>query len=412
MIRQFFLGLTLLFMMAASHTVSAATGPLLVFDVNSGKVIVANRAGEPWYPASLTKLMTAYITFKELRAKRLTLQTRLKVSKHAASRPPSKIGIRAGNTVSVDFALKAILIHSANDMAEVLAENISGSIAGFAKRMNREAARLGMTGTNFVNPHGLYHKSQVTTARDLGILAATIIREFPQYHSYFITHNMRVGKRTLKNRNKLMTGTKWVDGMKTGYLCASGYNLVASARVNGRRLVSVALGAHSSRGRNELSKLMLEWSSRYAGSKRLANLRNQGGRPKDIRQVVCVKPKPVLWGNPNDLDGWGVSLGRYKSAYTADAVLKGRVLTSRNYLGSGKQGVFRAPPKSEYIALLSRMDQQHSQSLCNYLRRTNAHCEVLSPQSFATFRQIRAAAKSKTKTAGRKKTRKVKNNWN
>lgn len=376
-------------------TAQAGFGPSLVFDANTGEVLVANRAGEAWHPASLTKLMTAYLTFSAIRSGKLSLKQKLTVSSHAAKRPPSKIGIRAGGRVSVDFALKSILIHSANDMAVVLAEGIAGSVPEFAKQMNAQARRLGMTGSRFVNPHGLHHKSQVTTARDMGILATTILHEFPQYHAYFNAPNMRVGKRRLKNRNKLMRRVAWVDGMKTGYLCASGYNLIASARVNGKRLISISLGARSGQGRNEFSKILLEWSATGASrsSLRLARIRNTGGAAKNLTKQVCKKRQRVTWGKKTELSGWGVSLGEYQSAYTADAVLQGRVLISRQFLSSGKLGVFRSIQPRRYLAMLSQMQQPESLTLCNYLRRHKAFCEVLTPQTFATYLQQRAVSK-------------------
>jgi len=392
---------------AHSLPAQAGFGPSLVFDAKTGEVLHANRAGEPWYPASLTKLMTAYITFKAIRGGRLSLDKKLTVSAYAAKRPPSKIGIRGGSTITVKFALQSILIHSANDMAVVLAENIGGSVAGFANLMNAEARRLGMTGSNFVNPHGLHHIAQVTTARDMGILATTILHEFPQYSSFFNADFMRVGKRRLKNRNKLMSQVEWVDGMKTGYLCDSGFNLVASARVNGKRLVSVSLGARSGLGRNEFSKILLEWSGTGASrsSLRLAKIRNLGGRAKNLRQEVCKKRQRITWGKKSELSGWGVSLGNYKNAYIADAVLLGRILVSRKFLPSGKYGVFRSLQPRRYVAMLSQMQQSDSLTLCSYLRRYNAHCEVLTPQTFATYLQQRATLAKGSKLRRKKKKR-------
>ena len=210
---------------------------------------------------------------------------------------------------------------------------------------------------------------------------------------------MRVGKRRLKNRNKLMRDVEWIDGMKTGYLCDSGYNLVASARVNGKRLVSVALGATSGYGRNEFSRILLEWSGNGASrsSLRLANIRNIGGTAKNLRQQVCKKRQRVTWGKIKELGGWGVSLGEYKSAYTADAVLQGRILISRKFLSSGKYGVFRSVQPRRYIAMLSQMQQSDSLTLCNFLRRHNAHCEVLTPEMFTSYLAQRAAAKVRGK---------------
>jgi len=387
----FRLVLTFAFITSIMAPAQAGFGPSLVFDATTGEVLVENRAGEPWHPASLTKLMTAYVTFRTIRQGRLSVDQKLSVSPHAAKRPPSKIGLRAGTQVSVDFALKSILIHSANDMAVVLAEGIAGSVPDFAAEMNAQASRLGMTGTRFVNPHGLHHDSQVTTARDMGILATTILNEFPQYKRYFNAPNMRVGKRRLKNRNKLMRTTDWVDGMKTGYLCTSGFNLVASAKINGKQLVSVALGARSGFGRDELSRILLEWSGNGApgSTLRLAKIRNTGGTAKNMRSQVCKKGPRVTWGKVSELGGWGVSLGEYKSAYTTDAVLQGRILTSRKFLSTGKLGVYRSIQPRHYVALLSQMGQAESLTLCNYLRRHSAHCEVLTPETFTKYLEQR-----------------------
>jgi len=400
----FRLVLTFTLIAASTASVQAGFGPSLVFDVSTGNVLVQDRAGTPWHPASLTKLMTAYVTFKNLRQGRLSLNQKLTVSTHAAKRPPSKIGLKAGTQVSVDFALKSILIHSANDMAVVLAEGIAGSVPAFAAEMNAQAQRLGMTGTRFVNPHGLHDPNQVTTARDMGILASTILHEFPQYRPYFNAQNMVVGKRRLRNRNKLMRKLDWVDGMKTGYLCTSGFNLVASARINGKQLVSVALGSSSSFGRDELSRVLLEWSGNGASStgQLLAKIRNTGGTPQNMRSKVCKKGPRVTWGNKRELGGWGVSLGEYKSPYTADAVLHGRVLTSLKYLSSGKLGVFRSIQPRHYVAFLSRMQQAESLNLCTYLRQHSAHCEVLTPETFTKYLEQRAIVRKTGKNRRKK----------
>lgn len=395
-------------LLAATIPARAQFGPSLVFDARTGEVLVADRAGVPWHPASLTKLMTAYVTFRALREGKIRLDQRLVVSEYAAKRPPSKIGMKAGSTVTVDFALKAILIHSANDMAVVLAEGVAGSVPAFAARMNRQARRIGMTGSHFVNPNGLHNDAQVTTARDLGLLASTILAEFPQYQHYFAATHMQVGKRRLRNRNKLVRTLQWVDGMKTGYLCTSGYNLVTSATVNGRRLVSVSLGARSAFGRNELSRVLLEWGGAAASrsSLRVAKIRNRGGKAPNLRPVVCKRPERVTWGRIDELNGWGISFGQYKSAYTADAVLHGRLLVASKLVHSGKIGVFRSPQSRQFIAVLSQIGQSESLTLCNFLRRRNAHCEVLTPETFSTLKAQKIEAAKALKQRRKYKRRK------
>ena len=196
----------------------------------------------PWYPASVTKLMTAYVTLKAVKEGRVTLDTLLTVSPVAASQSPSKMGFRPGTQVTVDNALKMMLVKSANDMAVVLAEGVGGSIDGFSAQMNQAAQRLGMTQTSYVNPNGLPADGQITSARDLAILARAIIRDLPEYEYFVHIPSIRFGRRVTQNFNKLIGRYPGADGFKTGFICASGYNLVASATRNGKRLIAVVLG--------------------------------------------------------------------------------------------------------------------------------------------------------------------------
>jgi D-alanyl-D-alanine carboxypeptidase len=221
----------------------------LLVDVESGKVINEQNSTYPWYPASVTKLMTTYVTLKALRDHRIELDTVFAVSPNAVSQQPSKMGFKAGTRVTVDNALKMLLVHSANDMAVVLAEGVSGSIEKFAGEMNAEAQRLGMTQTNYVNPNGLPNDDQITSARDLAILARALILEFPEYDYFWHIASIRLGKRVYRNTNKLIDAYAGADGMKTGFICASGFNLVATATRGGKRLIAVVLGAKSSTSR-------------------------------------------------------------------------------------------------------------------------------------------------------------------
>jgi D-alanyl-D-alanine carboxypeptidase len=222
-----------------------SSGPTLVFDVATGEVLSEKNAGENWYPASLTKLMTAYVVFEKLRAGQMKPEQQLTVSKLAARQPASRVGTPAGSTISTDLALQALLVYSANDMAYVLAENASGSIAGFSKEMNVAAQKLGMTASYFVNPNGLYDPRHITTARDLGLLARALLTEFPQYQHYYSIEHVDIGRRRMFNRNMLLRMMDEADGMKTGFVCDSGFNLVATAKRGDRRLVAVVLGTKS-----------------------------------------------------------------------------------------------------------------------------------------------------------------------
>ena len=233
----------------------AEARPSLVFDARTGNVLLAYQAGDAWHPASLTKLMTVYTTFRAVRAGKISLKQKIRMTKSAAKTPPSKIGLKPGNQFSVDFAIRALMVHSANDIAVALGQAVAGSEQKFVAQMNANAKRLGMSATHFVNPHGLHNAAQVTTARDMGLLAATLIHEFPQYRAYFALKGMKVGKRRLPNRNKLIGNMKGADGMKTGFVCASGFNLVASATRNGRQLIAVVLGHKAAGPRTKFAEL-------------------------------------------------------------------------------------------------------------------------------------------------------------
>jgi D-alanyl-D-alanine carboxypeptidase len=231
---------------------------LLLVEADSGKVLQAENATNPWYPASVTKLMTAYVTLKAVKEGRITLDTLVTVSPTAASQSPSKMGFRPGTQLTVDNALKMMLVKSANDMAVVLAEGVGGSIDGFSALMNENAQRLGMTQTSYVNPNGLPADGQITSARDLAILARAIIHDLPEYEYFIHIPSIRYGRKVTQNFNKLIGRYPGADGFKTGFICAAGYNLVASATRNGRRLIAVVLGASSGQARAVKAVQMLE----------------------------------------------------------------------------------------------------------------------------------------------------------
>src|SRR6478609_317046 len=238
------LGLTAGLLSLAGADCAQAEAQLLI-EASTGKVLHAENATYPWYPASVTKLMTAYTTLRAIKEGRLSLNTLLPISRNAAAQQPTKMGFKVGTNVTVDNALKMLMVKSANDIAVAIAEGVGGSIAGFADLMNANARRLGMSQSNFVNPNGLPAENHISSARDLAILARALIEEFPQYDLYWHVHSIRYGKRIMRNYNTLLDRYPGADGMKTGFICASGYNLVASATRNGRRLIAVVLGAYS-----------------------------------------------------------------------------------------------------------------------------------------------------------------------
>ena len=281
-------------MLALAGTTRAQAEAQLLIEAATGKVLHAENATYPWYPASVTKLMTAYTTLRAIKEGRLSFNTLLTVSKNAAAQQPTKMGFKVGTTVTVDNALKMLMVKSANDIAVTIAEGVGGSIEGFADMMNANARRLGMTQSNFVNPNGLPAENHVTSARDLGILARALIREFPEDDFYWHIHSIRYGNRIMHNYNSLIDRYPGADGMKTGFICASGFNVVASATRNGRRLIAIVLGAYSSSVRAQKAAQLLErgfngnglaWLTPSLGT--VDQLAPIDAQPPNLREEMC-----------------------------------------------------------------------------------------------------------------------------
>ncbi len=222
----------------------------IVYDVNAGKTLFSRHADARRFPASLTKMMTLYVLFEEIEAGRYNLHSRLKVSKTAASRPPSKLGLRPGSTITVKSAILALVTKSANDVAAVVAENISGSEANFGVKMTRTARRIGMKSTTFRNASGLPNSRQHTTARDMVKLGLALQQRFPAYYRYFNTTSFKYAGRAYRNHNRLLRRVKGVDGIKTGYTRASGFNLVSNVRTGNRHIIAVVMGGRTGKSRD------------------------------------------------------------------------------------------------------------------------------------------------------------------
>jgi D-alanyl-D-alanine carboxypeptidase len=221
----------------------------IVVDAKSGKVLYESAADAARYPASITKVMTLYVLFQELAAGNISLSDKMVVSKHAASAVPTKLGLKKGSKITVENAIKALVTLSANDMARVIAEHISGTESEFAKRMTATAKALGMNRTTYRNASGLPDSKQVTTVRDQAILGAAIYQHYPKYYEYFQTKSFSYGKRTYGNHNRLL-GSNNVDGIKTGYTRASGFNLLTAARDGDQHIVVAGFGFDTSGSRD------------------------------------------------------------------------------------------------------------------------------------------------------------------
>jgi D-alanyl-D-alanine carboxypeptidase len=240
---RFAAGATLASFLAAAMPAHAGTS--LVIDASSGAVLSSENASQAWHPASTTKMMTLYVALKAVRDGKIGLETAIPASKRAASQPRVKVYIRAGQEVTLDNAIRIMMVKSANDIAYVIAEGVGGDVESFVAMMNAEARRLGMRDTNFVNPNGWHHPDQQSSARDLAVLAMALMSEFGDYSDYWNTGAVQLGKQVLKNTNGLVGRYHGINGFKTGFVCASGFNVVATATRGGRTLIAVVMGAHS-----------------------------------------------------------------------------------------------------------------------------------------------------------------------
>jgi D-alanyl-D-alanine carboxypeptidase len=276
---------------------AARAAPAIVVDAQSGRVLFAHRAFDQWHPASVTKLMTAYVAFEAVKAGRVTLNSPVTQSEYSITPPPSKMGFPVGTRITLWAAIKIIMVKSANDVSVAIGEAISGSEAAFVAEMNAAARRLGMTGTKFFNPHGLHHPQQVTTARDMAVLARALLREHRRYSEIYGLGAIRVGNTVMRTHNRLIGRYPGADGMKTGYICSAGYNLVASATRNGRQIIAVVLGARNGSERALVAGELLDMG--FSGSGTLARLTGgrtrpvidsymgSGRQPHDMRPHIC-----------------------------------------------------------------------------------------------------------------------------
>jgi len=281
--------------------VGASAGPALVFEPYNGTVFYAEDPDAQWFPASLTKLMTAYVAFQAIKAGTIKPDTVVICSKEATEQAPSKLWLKVGESITLDTALKVLIVKSANDVAVMIAEAVAGSQEAFVQRMNEAAQHLGMTRTHFANVNGLPNEEQVTTARDLAKLARAIIVEFPEYADLFQTVQVQVGKQILRTHNGMLVSYPGADGMKTGFICESGFNIVVSATRDGRKLVAVVLGEPSLASRRDRATDLLDngfrryfWKSLFGTSlDGLAIQASLTDGPAHLKDSVCGAGKPA-----------------------------------------------------------------------------------------------------------------------
>jgi D-alanyl-D-alanine carboxypeptidase len=276
----------------AIGAVSARATPYLVVDADSGQVLIQDEATAPWYPASLTKLMTVYVALDAVRSGKLTLDTPLVMSARAARMPPSKMGFRPGTEVTLDNALKMLMVKSPNDVAVMVAEGVSGSVEAFADDMNAAGQRLGLHESHFVNPNGLHDPAHVSSARDMAMIARALLREFPEHADLFSIGALQLGNQYIPNHNGLLGHYPGADGMKTGFTCPAGFNVVASASDYGRRLIVVVLGAPTAKSRNQEAADLFDRGFAMNGGGgigSLDSLPSGSGPAPNMRADVCLR---------------------------------------------------------------------------------------------------------------------------
>ncbi|MBV6272625.1 D-alanyl-D-alanine carboxypeptidase [Alcaligenaceae bacterium CGII-47] len=270
----------------------------LTLDANSGQVIASENRDEKVEPASLTKIMAAYVVFEALETKRLTLDQKVRVSEHAWKTEGSRMFIDPNSEVSIDDLLQGLIVQSGNDATVALAEAVSGSESAFVALMNQEAARQGLTGTHFTNSSGLPDPEHYTTVHDLAILSRNLVQRFPQYLHYYSQREYTYNKIKQSNRNRLLWADQTVDGLKTGHTKSAGYCLVTTALRDGRRVISVLVGAASDAARTESSLKLLNWSFRNFDTVRMIDQDQAAVHAKiwgGVEDAVALGPQQALW---------------------------------------------------------------------------------------------------------------------
>lgn len=372
----------------------ALAGPALLFDPADGKVLYAEGLDNQWQPASLTKIMTAYVTFGALKAGKLTLDQQIPYSQKAASQAPGNLGLPVGATLSVDMALKAVIIKSANDVSVMLAEAVAGSDLEFVASMNRTAQRLGMTRTTFVNPNGLPAHEQLTTARDLAKLARAALADYPEYASYWSMPEARVGKRRITTHNGLLNSFDGADGLKTGFICDSGFNVVASATRDGRKLIAVILGEPTSSERTVRAASILEHGFRTYEWKQLFTTASIDTTPieSDAKGRTSMRKSVISW-----------ECGTGKRRAVAGAKSKKKSKSAKSKKRSG--GAASADTTAETVATNNGTDDTASDAKSAPAKAAPAKVDPTKPASAKTATAKAAPASSGSAASGTSKTK-------
>ena len=365
----------------------------LVVDVESGQVISSDAPNHLWYPASLTKMMTVYVALSEIEAGRLSFDDKIKVSSYAAGQSPVRFGLKAGQVITVRQAINAAIVASANDAAVALAEKIAGSEEAFAARMTATARDLGMARTVFRNASGLPHDGQVTTARDLAVLASALLRDYPKHYPLFNQRAVTIGKRSRGTVNGILGSYAGADGFKTGFTCGSGYNLVASATRDGRRVIGVVLGS-ANRGQRTiemtglLNRAFAMNTSKGATLAELGQIvtkADNGAAPTILSGGKCTAAVGEDGGTITSaarLSGWGVVFGAYPERGKAEQVLTSAKKSLGTLAKGGRPAIVQKAYEgtARYSAMLVGLDQAAAGKACKALWDKDVYCLAVSPE--------------------------------
>jgi D-alanyl-D-alanine carboxypeptidase len=369
----------------ASPSGPVQAGPYVVIDAVTGETLLDRNAGAFWHPASLTKMMTIYIVFEELKAGRLTLATPMAFSEVARAMPPTKLGLGPGQTITVEQGLQALVARSANDAAMAFGELISGSEAAFAIRMTETAARIGMNATQFRNASGWPDPGQLTTARDMAILAMALVKQFPEYYGYFHTQEFMLGKMRIGPGIKFLDlYAPYADGLKTGFVCASGFNIVASAVRDGRRLIAVAFGFKRADLRDEFIIRLLDeaYVLKTGGNRpKIWQLRNgQGGPATVLGQGECGT---IRYDMPGDA-AWLGTYGDWRSARHAFDVGQSD-LARLGFTRLGKEWILPVSSNkvTKQAAIIADLEPDAALKLCADYQARKLFCQVKKPEEIA-----------------------------
>lgn len=359
----------------------AATSSIII-NAENGEVISSASADTLRYPASLTKVMTLYITFDALEKGILKFEDKLPVSRNAANRSPSKLGVKPGESITVRDAVMAVIVKSANDCATVLAEGLGYTEENFAKTMTRVAKELGMKNTTFKNASGLPNRQQKTTARDMALLGAAMYHHFPQYYDLFATKSFTYKNQTIYTHNHLLKSFEGADGMKTGYTAASGFNIITSAERNGQRVIAVTMGHNTAKSRDTKVALMmnkaltkLAVSDQVKNSRMFASIEEKTLNAEEEVQVASAEA-PVE-------DSWGIQVGAFSNYIKArNYALKIKKEVARKYAGKDIDvEPFESGAAIIYRSKIIGFAKNDADEACKGLKKSNKSCIVVAMKS-------------------------------